>query len=265
MDHLLNAVAIVADNKANDSCSSVVARTAFTALPVAHETKCLDEEHNVSLKDAKAARKKLPKLGWPRNWSPKGKPTWFLYAYEVALVGVGGVDGCMTRIWGGKAVRFRISPKVLSTKVRQIFGRRPAKANHVRIATLERMCVIHCDAREKGTGTGPVLLRDNGDPITASVGPGSVVCLSNGQSKRHLEARICQITKHSKYNPKTPGIDRNEKNYVKQWKARMRGSSDAHTVDTLGIPRVIRTKDINLVARGGASADGHPGGGSSAG
>ena len=256
MDHLLNAVAIVADNGANESCSTVVARTACSALPVAYETKRLHEEHN-SVEDAKTARKKMPKLGWRLDWSPKGKPAWFLYAYEVALVGVGGVDGCMTRFWGGKAVRLKINAKVLSIKVRQIFGKRPAKANHVRIATLERMCVIHCDAHESRAGRGPVLLRENGDPPTASVSCGNVVCLSCGSTKRHLEARICQITKHRKYNPKAPGIDRNEKKYVKQWKARMRGSSDAHTVDKLNIPRVIRTKDINLVDRGDAPAGGN--------
>ena len=38
----------------------------------------------------------------------------FIYAYEVAMVGARSVAGCMASVWGGEAVRLDMNAKVLA-------------------------------------------------------------------------------------------------------------------------------------------------------
>ena len=244
MDDLLTAVAI-------RTCDGRIERgESSSAAPVAPphgETERLLVARESLLADARATRKLLAHRGWMCDWRPEGKPAMFLYAYEVALVGKGSVDGCMARVWGGDAVKLKMHSKVLAIKVRQLFGKRAVKANHALVASLERMCLIHCDGRANA-GTGALLLREAGDATTASVRCGSVVCFSNGPGRRHLEAKICQITAYTRYEPGIPGSDSDEVSYVNYWKARMVGNTTACDVSAPIVPRVVRRSSINFAA-----------------
>ena len=213
--------------------------------PPAHEQQHLMQMYNNSLAQAKAARKLLEKGGWIANWSPEGKGAWFLYAYEIAMVGKGCADGCMARIWGGEAVRLSMHHKVLAIKLRQIFGKRNLKAKHAHVVTLARKCLIHCDTGQH-PGRGALLRGGLVGATTGTVACGSVVCFSCGSSRRHLEAKVCAITMHSSYDPSTPGCDSAEKTYVDMWKARFGGANCADTVDSLCVPMVTKRTDVDL-------------------
>ena len=213
----------------------------------AHEHQRLLNDYSSSLAKTKAARKLLNRQGWIANWCPEGKRAFFIYAYEVAMVGAGSVAGCMTSVWGGDAVRLEMNAKVLALKLRQMFGRRVVKANHAFIATLSRPCLVHCSAGNTA-GSGAILQRQAGDAITASVACGTVVCFSGGPGKRHLEARVCQVNVHSRYCPGAPGNGSAEDAYVEYWKARMRGASGGCSASVLRMPQIVRSRDINFAA-----------------
>ena len=207
----------------------------------------LVEEYNSSLAAAETARKKLKDTGWIFDWAPDGKRAWFLYAYEIAMVGVGGALGCMSHVWGGEALKLTMNDKVLSIKLRQIFGKRNVKRKHAHVVTLARMHLIHCDAG-RCAGTGKVLraglVEEKDDAIVVC---GGVVCFGNSK-RRHLEAKVCAINVHRRYDPATPGCEPAEKLYVDMWKARVGGASCRESVDCLRVPRVIKRDDIDLVA-----------------
>ena len=249
MDNLLAAVAMKA---CDETIESNAAPNDASDAPESDETERLLVARELSLAGAKKVRKMLEGRGWMCNWFPEGKPAWFLYAHELALVGNGSVDGCMSHVWGGKAVKLTMNQKVLGIKMRQFFGKnRVVKANHAYVTTLERMYLFHCDGRH-GAGSGPLLLRGTGDPERASLQCGSVACFSCGTGKRHLEAKISQITVHSSYKPGVPGCDSDEENYVKHWQAKMHGQSAvARSVSPPSMPRVIRRRTINFLASGG--------------
>ena len=213
----------------------------------ASSRQSLVEVYNNSLAMAKTARKRLNKGGWITDWSPHGKRAYFLYAYEIAMVGAGGALGCMCHAWGGEPIKLQMNDKVLSIKLRQMFGKRNAKKKHAHVITLARRCLIHCHAG-KLAGSGKVLrsgLVQEKD--AAAVVCNSVVCFGSS-SRRHLEAKVCAINVHSRYDPENPRCDAAEKLYVDMWKARFGGASDSGSVDRLCIPRVIKRKDIDLVA-----------------